>query len=156
MLAVSRPLAMKIPRLKIVLALSAICVIVASVCLLRDRDPCARLKYLSRNAGRLGLVYPRPYRLSDHIVRIWRHREPFEYYCTELHKEEVRLLATSDLVQTQVPIPTNRVDRYVHIALHAVCQRTGAYVSCSIDATNHYVLLVSKPLDVAAFSAALE
>jgi hypothetical protein len=146
----------KLPRFRVVLAFGAICLMVASVCLLRDRDSCARLKYLSRNAGRLGLVYPRPYRLSDHIVRIRRHKEPFDYYCTELHKEEVRLLAKGDLVQTQVPIPTNRVDRDVHVALHAVCQRTGAYVSCSIDATNHYVLLVSKPRDVAAFSAALK
>jgi hypothetical protein len=154
-LFVSCALAMKIPRFRIVLTLGAICLMVASVCLLWVRDPCARLKYLARSAGRLGLSYPRHYRLSDHVVRILHQKEPFDYYCTELHKEEERLLATGDLVETPIGIATNRTDRDVTLALHAVCERTGAYCSHSIDVTNHSLLLITRPQDIAVFSAAI-
>ena len=144
------------PRFRIVLALGVLCLMVASICLLHDSDPCARMKHLSRNAGRLGLRYPRPYRIRDYIFRIVHHREPFDYYCTELGKEEQRLLASGYLVKTPVRIGGGRSDRDVHIALHSVCERTGAYCSASRDGTNDCVLLISKPQDVATFSAALK
>ena len=147
---------MKSPHLKIALALGVICLMVASVCLVSNRDPCAHLKHLSISAGRLGLSIPRAYHLSDHVVGILHHREPFDYYCTELHKEEERLLANGDLVETQICIPNNRTARAIAIALHAAIHQTRAYCSHSVDMTNHSVWLISTPQDIAVLAAALK
>ena len=147
---------MKIPRFKIALALGALCFSVVLACLLRGRDPCARFEHMAKRAARLEATLPRPYRLSDHIVGILHHREPMSYYEEQVAKMQESLLASGHLVETRIRIHTDRSDREVHKALYAACQRTGCYYSASIDATNHRVVLISKPRDVAAFSAALK
>jgi hypothetical protein len=78
------------------------------------------------------------------------------YYSDEIHREEQRLLASGYFVQTKIRIPADRSEREVHKALHAVCQRTDFYCDASVDVTNHHVLLLSRPKDVATFSVALK
>src|SRR5437588_4027906 len=145
---------MKISRLQIALALAAFCLMVVPAYLMWNRDPCAHLKHMARSAGRLS-ASSQVYRWSDHIVGVL-HGEPFRYYCEEITKEEQRLLASGYFAETKIRIPADRSDREVHKALHAVCQRTDFYCDASVDVTNHYVLLLSRPQDVATFSAALK
>jgi hypothetical protein len=147
---------MKVPRFKIALGLGAFCLMVVPAFLLWDRDPCARLERLAKRAARLEAVHPRPYRLSDHLVGILHRSEPMRYYEQAVAKEQRALLASGHLVETQIGIPAERPSRDVHKVLHAVYQRTGAYYSASVDETNHHVMLISKPQDVAGFSAALK
>jgi hypothetical protein len=155
-LVVNRTRAMKIPRFKIAIALGAFCLMVGPAYLLWDRDPCARLERMAKSAARLEAVYPRPYRLSDHIVGILHRSEPMRYYEEAVAKEQKALLASGHLVETQIRIPADRSAREVHKALYSAYQRTGAYYSASVDETKHHVMLLSKPQDVAGFSATLK
>jgi hypothetical protein len=147
---------MKIPRFKIALALGAFCLVVVPAFLLWDRDPCARLERMAKRAARLGAGYPHPYRWSDHLVGILHRSEPMRYYEEAVAKEQKALLASGHLVETQIGIPSDRPSREVHKALYAAYQRIGAYYSASVDETNHHVMLISNPQDVAGFSAALK
>jgi len=147
---------MKIPRFKIALALGALRLSVVLACLLWGRDPCERCEHTAKRAARLEATYPHPYRLSDQIVGILHHREPMSYHEEQAAKMQESLLASGHLVETRIRIPTDRSDREVHKALYAACQRTGCYYSAWVDATKHRVVLISKPRDVAAFSAALK
>jgi hypothetical protein len=136
--------------------LGAFCLLVVAAYLLWDRDPCARLERMAKRAARLEAVYPRPYRWSDRLVGILHRTEPMRYYEEAAAKEQKALLASGHLVETQIGIPTDRPSRDVHKVLYAVYQRTGAYYSASVDEMNHHVILISKPQDVAGFSAALK
>ena len=77
------------------------------------------------------------------------------YYSVEITKEEQRLLASGYFVETKIRIPAGRSEGEVTIALREVWQRKGLYFSALVDRTNHQFLLISRPQDVAAFSAAL-
>ena len=147
---------MNIPPFKSALALGAFCLTVLLAYLLWDRDPCARFEHMAKRAARLEASFPRPYRLSDHLVGIFHRREPMSYYEEKAAKMRKALLASGHLVETRIRIPTDRSEQEVHKALYAAYQRTGCYYSASVEATNHQVLLISKPRDVAAFSAALK
>jgi hypothetical protein len=153
---VSRMRAMKVPRFKIALGLGIFCLMVVPALLLWDRDPCARLERMAKGAARLQAGYPRSYRWSDHLVGVLHRSEPLRYYEQAVAQEQKALLASGHLVETQIDIPTNRPPAEVRKVLDAIYQRTGAYYSASVDETNHCVRLISKPQDVAAFSAALK
>jgi hypothetical protein len=77
------------------------------------------------------------------------------YYEKEVEKEQKALLASGHLVETKIPIPAGRSEQEVHKVQHEVWLRTRRYASSSIDTTNHQLLLISRPQDVVAFSAAL-
>jgi len=119
------------------------------------RDPCAAFERMAKRAARLEAAYPRPYRLSDHVVGILHHREPMSYYEEQAARMQGALLASGDLVETRIPVPADGSERDMLKTLYAVCQRTGYFYTASIDTTNHQVRLISKPKDVAVFSAAL-
>lgn len=146
---------MKIPRFKIVLALCASCLAVVLVFLVWDRDPFARLERMAECAARLEAAYPRPYRLPDYLVGLLHRVEPMRYYEDEVAKAQKALLASGDLVERRIAIPSARSDREIYTALYEVRQRTGAYYWAYVQSTNHLVLLVSRPRDIAAFSAVL-
>jgi hypothetical protein len=146
---------MKVPRFKIALALAALCLMFASAYLICNRDPCARVKRMARNAGRLS-ASSQVYRWQDYVVHALQGQNAFMYYSDEIHKEEQRLLAAGYFVQTKIRIPPDRSEREVQKALYTVYQRTDFYCDASVDVTNHDVLLLSRPEDIATFSAALK
>jgi len=89
---------MNIPPFKIALALGAFCLTVLLAYLLWDRDPCARFEHMAKRAARLEASFPRPYRLSDHLVGIFHRREPMSYYEEKAAKMRKALLASGHLV----------------------------------------------------------
>jgi len=153
---VSRTLAMKIRRFNILLALGAFCLMVLAAYLLWDRDPSARWEHLVISVDRLYARNPPAYRLTDHLVGILHNRNPLSYYEQGVDKEQKALLASGHLVETKIRIPAGRSEGDVTIALREVWQRKGLYFSALVDRTNHQFLLISRPQDVAAFSAAIK
>lgn len=149
---------MKTPSRRIAILLAGFCLaaIAFAVSLFRG-DPYDRLERMARNAARLESKFPRPYRLSDHIlVGVLRRREPMRYYEEEAQKAQKALLASGHLIQTNIPFLPNRPEGEIHKSLYAVFQRTGAYYSAEVNQTNGSVLLVCKPKDLEEFAAALK
>ena len=145
---------MKTPRFRLATGLATLCFLIVTVLLMQRRNPYARLEYMGKNALRLSMGGP-AVRILDRVIGILHCRDPKGYFSQEAEKEEKALLKSGLLVQTPVAIPDLWSPRDALTALWNRYQETGAYWSASVDQTNHVVVIVSTPKDVASFASAL-
>lgn len=154
-LFVSRQHAMKAPHRKLAVGVVLVCLCIASAYFILQPDPYARLERMGKSALRLSLPGAAP-SISDHIIGALHRCEPRFYFTKEAQKEQEKLLAAGLLVEFKIAIPSTRSQREVYQAFAKSYQKTGAYWAATVDPTNRVVLLISKPKDVASFTAALE
>ena len=144
---------MKIRSSRIISGLFVLSLALVVVWLILPRNPYARLEFTGKMA--LALSSGGSLHFLSRIASMIHCPDPGVYFSQEADREEQALLASGHLVRTRIKISDSQSSREALTALWYRHRRTGAYWSGSVERTNHMVVLVSKPKDVASFAAAL-